>query len=269
MSMGLANSQHTENDITHSDIIRVLYSSGSVEGWISKTHYGSSDSHGGSATFCLIEFHTLRVHHLPGLSEPGCPISSDTEERNGSGSLVPTIDFVYHDSRHSAFLDRLEKWCFNYSDRFLKISSPGHPEACKDAVKFSLTEHPIYFHAKNGECLRAAVANVFHAITVAPVSCEMLSVGTNPEASLASCGVCLEQNVKTFRLQNPSMQADVEENDWLLRQNEDVFPVRLHGMDVDAEHVDHVIFVDAGRKLLWDSVEKCALRLDIAVLAKD
>lgn len=252
------------------EIKRVVFASGKDKRLVGTGYLASDFAKGGPHTFWPIKFRTIRSHRVaghPDLLEVGSEIESDIEVRPGTHTRPScTVEIIYNSLAEAAFMDALDKWCTGNPDKFFTLSCPGHRGASHKASDFHVKEVSTFVRAAFGQCLRAATANAIHALSGPDQALAMLQLGPISGNSLSNLGSWIEQRDGRYRLQKVKITGNFDEEEWLMCQREGIFLARLHGIDSTSEEIDHVVVIDASRKLVFDCIETHAMRFESNVL---
>lgn len=156
--MGFDDDGEGECENTEYAIERVVLASESKHGWQESQYYASAVKHGGADTFWAIQFYTIDSFQLPSRNADGHNSSSPTIISTGSSSS-PRYLFESSSRAKPQWLMQVDEWCFRNLDTFYSMSASGNRGPSALAQKLLIRSSRVFTRSRNGEFIRAAIAN--------------------------------------------------------------------------------------------------------------
>ena len=150
-------------------------------------------------------------------------------------------------------------------DRFSRNRCPGARGDSSASTQLR-TDFVNFVYSPRGQCLRASIGNGLHALARESVAKEMMFLKSMSASSISQAGAWLEKHLRSFRLEKVNLPDELEEEEWLVQQQDGIFLARLGGWGASGEEIDHVVVVDSRKQLVYDPAECFAPKMGSATL---
>lgn len=246
---------------------RIVLVGDDERGFRQSGYHASDKQRGGAETFWRIAFHTLQLNSIPYLpgEERGSDYDKDVIVEDQVARMRPSVRIALNQRAKAQYMDRVDRWCEAHVGRFLEIAGPGDRSLSTIDERLK-ADRAIFCVSKHGYCARAAIANGLKALGDEDAAMRFLHFPPMGVRTLGGASRQLEESMRTYCLQNASIPSGYDKKEWLMQQRSGVFLVRLIGRRVDGTTVDHIIVVDAERRLVYDCAEEVALLMDSRVV---
>lgn len=247
---------------------RVVLASGHRHGWTAGKYYASEYLSAPGESYWPVKLFSLSTTSYGDLDDVCSPVTSCVEERSVSSRRQPLFKLSRNPVERGRFLKQLDEWCMSHLDQTYKIVGPGSRVASREAFRFTESRVPVFVRNNDGLCLQAAITNALQAFAGDAVAMQALREPFRGIRSLARATNWIEGHFGRFTTrsildQRASTNTAVGN---IMATQTGVLLVRLEGTDVHYETIEHVVAVDAGRRLILDSAEPFALRMLPGVL---
>ena len=256
-------------DDTEYSFHRLLFASGSDKRFASRGYHASADDRGGHQSFWPIDFNTMKSHQaeetLDEMAEWCSEIETDLEVHRSPNEKGMRMDVLYDSRAQARYLDNLHLACTRRMDKFFRVRCPG---ACGDSSASTQLRTDVvkFVYSPRGQRLRASIGNGLHPLAGESVAKEMMFLKSMLVSSISQAGTWLEKHLRAFRLEKDNLPDELEEEEWLVQQQDGIFLARRGRLDASGEEIDHVVVVDSRKQLDYDLAECVALKMGSVTL---